>query len=64
MLELYSYYKQATIGDTNTDRPGFMDFAGKAKWDEWSKRKGLSKGDAEKQYIAVVKRLTETYGLA
>ena len=63
MLEIYSYYKQATIGDVNTSRPGFTDFAGKAKWDEWSKRKGMSQSDAEQQYIAVVKRLIDTYGL-
>jgi diazepam-binding inhibitor (GABA receptor modulating acyl-CoA-binding protein) len=63
MLELYSLYKQATVGDINTDRPGMFDFKGKAKWDEWEKRKGLSKADAEKQYIVVVKRLIDTYGL-
>lgn len=63
MLEIYSYYKQAVVGDINTDRPGFMDFAGKAKWDEWNKRKGMAKGDAETHYIAAVKRLIEIYGL-
>jgi len=63
MLELYGLYKQATVGDINTTRPGMIDFAGKAKWDEWNKRKGLSKSDAEKQYVTVVKRLIETYGL-
>jgi len=63
MLELYGYYKQATVGDINTVRPGMIDFAGKAKWDEWSKRKGLSKSEAEKQYVAVVKRLSDIYGL-
>jgi len=63
MLELYSLFKQASVGDINTTRPGMLDFTGKAKWDAWEKRKGLSKEDAEKQYIAVVKRLIETYGL-
>jgi len=63
MLELYGLYKQATVGDINTDRPGMFDFTGKAKWDAWSSRKGLSKEDAEKQYIAVVKRIVDTYGL-
>jgi len=63
MLELYGLFKQATVGDVNTDRPGFMDFTGKAKWDEWSKRKGLTKADAEKQYIVVVQRIIDTYGL-
>jgi diazepam-binding inhibitor (GABA receptor modulating acyl-CoA-binding protein) len=63
MLELYGLYKQATVGDVNTDRPGMLDFKGKAKWDAWESRKGLSKVDAEKQYILVVKRLVETYGV-
>lgn len=57
MLELYSLYKQATIGDVNTDRPGMLDFTGKAKWDAWNGKKGISKEDAEKQYIAKVKAL-------
>lgn len=33
LLELYALFKQATVGDVNTDRPGFMDFKGRAKWD-------------------------------
>ena len=42
MLKLYGLYKQATVGDVNTERPGTfsMDFAGKAKWDAWSANKG------------------------
>lgn len=63
MLELYGLFKQASVGDINTERPGMFDFQGKAKWDAWSGRKGLAKEDAEKQYIAVVERLIQTYGL-
>ncbi|ESO10970.1 hypothetical protein HELRODRAFT_72093, partial [Helobdella robusta] len=63
LLELYGLYKQATVGDTNTARPGMLDFKGKAKWDNWNGRKGLSKEDAQKQYICVAKRLIDTYGL-
>ena len=40
-----------------------LDFAGKAKWDEWNKHKGMSKQDAEKLYIDKVKQLIEQYGL-
>lgn len=61
LLELYGLYKQATVGDVNTERPGFFDMKGKAKWDAWEGRKGLSKEDAEKQYILVVNRLKATY---
>lgn len=52
LLELYSLFKQATVGDCNTDRPGMMDFKGKAKWDAWNGLKGTSKTDAEQKYIA------------
>lgn len=41
-LELYALFKQANVGDVNTDRPGgFFDMTGKAKWDAWNKKKGL-----------------------
>lgn len=31
-LKFYSLYKQATIGDVNTERPGFLNFVERAKW--------------------------------
>lgn len=33
--QFYKYYKQGTVGDVNTARPGMLDFTGKAKWDAW-----------------------------
>ena len=63
MLTIYSHYKQATVGDVNTERPGMLDFKGKAKWDEWNKLKGMSKEDAMKAYIAKVQELKEKYGM-
>jgi len=57
LLELYGLFKQATVGDVNTERPGMMDFKGKAKWDAWNGRKGTSKEDAETAYIAKVVQL-------
>ena len=56
-LYLYKYYKQSTIGDINTERPGFFDFIGKTKWDAWNKMKGLSKKDAMQKYIQKVEEL-------
>ncbi|XP_045148844.1 acyl-CoA-binding protein-like [Echinops telfairi] len=50
MLLIYGSYKQATMGDINTDRPGMLDFKGKAKLDAWSELKGTSKEDATKDY--------------
>ncbi|KAL4616622.1 diazepam-binding inhibitor [Arapaima gigas] len=63
MLEIYSLFKQATVGDVNTARPGMLDFTGKVKWDAWEKKKGMSKEDAMKAYIAKVEELKAKYGI-
>jgi diazepam-binding inhibitor (GABA receptor modulator, acyl-CoA-binding protein) len=57
LLKLYSYYKQATEGDAKGDRPGGFDFVGGAKYDAWSKLKGMSKDDAMTNYVKQVERL-------
>ncbi len=64
MLEIYGLFKQASVGDVNTDRPGTfsLDLKGKAKWDAWNAKKGLSTADAEAAYIAKVEQLKEQYG--
>ncbi|XP_064647856.1 acyl-CoA-binding protein-like [Lineus longissimus] len=62
-LEIYAFYKQVTVGDCNTARPGMLDFTGKAKWDKWDSKKGTSKEDAEKAYIAKVEELKTKYGM-
>ncbi|XP_076652211.1 acyl-CoA binding protein 1 [Halictus rubicundus] len=62
MLELYSLYKQATVGDCNTTRPGMLDFKGKAKWDAWDRKKGTSKETAMEQYIQKVDELIAVVG--
>lgn len=54
LLDLYALYKQATSGDVSGSRPGMMDLKGRAKYDAWAKRKGLSKDAAMEQYIALV----------
>lgn len=56
---LYGLYKQATHGDNTTERPGFLDLKGKAKWDAWTLKKGVSKEEAKRQYINFVKVLSE-----
>ena len=53
-LEVYSLFKQATVGDVNIERPGMLDPKGKAKWDAWDGRKGMSKEDAEKAYVELI----------
>uniref|UniRef100_A0A8C4QLE7 Acyl-CoA-binding protein n=1 Tax=Eptatretus burgeri TaxID=7764 RepID=A0A8C4QLE7_EPTBU len=61
MLEIYCLFKQATVGDVNTERPGMLDFKGKAKWDSWEAKKGMSKEDAMKAYITKVEELKAKY---
>lgn len=62
LLELYALYKQATAGDATGERPGMLDFKGRAKYDAWVSRRGLSKEDAMGAYGAVVERLVAKYG--
>ncbi|XP_011886649.1 PREDICTED: acyl-CoA-binding protein-like [Cercocebus atys] len=57
MLFIYGRYKQATVGDVNTERPRMLDFTGKAKWDAWNELKGTTKEDAMKAYINKVEEL-------
>jgi acyl-CoA-binding protein len=57
LLKLYSYYKQASEGDISGDRPGGFDFVGGAKYDAWSKLKGMSKDEAMQNYIKQVEKL-------
>jgi acyl-CoA-binding protein len=57
LLKLYAYYKQATDGDVAGARPGGFDFVGGAKFDAWSKLKGMTVVDAMTNYIRQVERL-------
>jgi acyl-CoA-binding protein len=54
MLDLYALYKQATAGNVAGDRPGMMDIKGRAKYDAWAKRKGMTKDAAMQAYIDLV----------
>jgi acyl-CoA-binding protein len=62
LLELYSLYKQASVGDVQGSRPGMLDFKGRAKYDAWSARKGTSQDGAMSAYVALVARLATKYG--
>ena len=57
LLELYALFKQATVGDNNTERPGMFELKGNAKWDAWTSKNGMSSEEAEKEYIALVAML-------
>lgn len=57
MLSLYALYKQATSGDVSGKRPGFTNLVGRAKYDAWSEKSGLSQEDAKTKYVELVESL-------
>jgi acyl-CoA-binding protein len=57
LLKLYSYFKQASVGDVAGERPGGFDFVAGAKFDAWSKLKGMSRDEAMENYIRQVDKL-------
>ncbi len=57
LLELYSLYKQASVGDVNGDKPGFFDFVGLSKYEAWEKLQGMPQDEAKQKYIDLVERL-------
>lgn len=61
LLDLYALFKQASEGDVTGDRPGGFDFKAIAKYDAWAERKGKSKEDAMKEYVALMDKLYQQY---
>ncbi|KAL1259583.1 hypothetical protein QQF64_010160 [Cirrhinus molitorella] len=59
LLDLYGLYKQVIVGDVNIDKPGMTDLKGKAKWEAWNSRKGMSNEDAMNAYISLAKETIE-----
>ena len=57
LLELYALYKQADAGNVVGDRPSVLDVVGRAKYDAWSKLKGISRDEAMRSYVALVGKL-------
>jgi len=62
LLELYGLFKQSTSGDVSGKRPGMLDFKGRAKYDAWATRKGMSQDQAMDAYVEVVERLLREHG--
>jgi diazepam-binding inhibitor (GABA receptor modulating acyl-CoA-binding protein) len=59
LLNLYSLYKQATLGDVNGEAPAMFDFVAKAKYEAWSSLKGKSREEAMQEYCRLVEKLKE-----
>ena len=60
LLQLYALYKQATDGDVKGARPGIFDLTGRAKYDAWAGKKGLSGDKAMQAYVDLVDKLKKS----
>lgn len=56
-LELHGLYRQATLGDVSGSRPAVFDVEGRARFDVWSRRRGMSRTDAMRAYVVLVGKL-------
>jgi diazepam-binding inhibitor (GABA receptor modulating acyl-CoA-binding protein) len=63
LLQVYGLYKQATVGDNNTEKPSFFNFKASKKWDAWDSLKGMSKFLAQGQYIKLIKDVIAKHNL-
>ncbi|MGE9313950.1 acyl-CoA-binding protein [Niabella sp. CJ426] len=60
LLQLYSLYKQGSVGDINIDPPSNpFDIVNKAKFNAWEALKGTTKEEAMQEYVALVEQLKE-----
>lgn len=58
LLQLYSFYKQATEGDINVDPPSNpFDFVSKAKYEAWAGLKGKTREQAMQDYVDLIGKL-------
>lgn len=63
LLQIYSLYKQGSVGDNNTPKPGMLDFKGKAKWEAWNNLKGKTQEAAQAEYVELARNLLTKYKL-
>jgi diazepam-binding inhibitor (GABA receptor modulator, acyl-CoA-binding protein) len=61
LLDIYALFKQTTIGDNTTSKPGMFDMKGLFKWNAWKTKEGMSVDDACQAYIDLVNGLLEKY---
>lgn len=58
LLELYALFKQGSAGDVSGKKPGRLDLKGRAKYDAWETKKGMTADAAMQAYVNLVNRLT------
>ena len=62
--KLYGFYKQATIGDVNTERPDSLEFTWRtSRWVAWKAQEYRSKEVAKAKYVALVEEIVHKHGL-
>jgi len=60
LLYLYGMYKQATIGNCDTEEPSKFNMKNHAKWNAWNMNKDIEKSVAMAFYIAKVDEIFST----
>lgn len=60
MLIAYAYFKQATVGDIDKDRPTqSSNVVQTFKYDAWRRLEGMPKDEAKRRYIQTIIELQE-----
>lgn len=54
LLEFYGLFKQATVGQCNTPKPGMFNLQAKAKWGAWNRLGELPREEAMNLYVQSV----------
>ena len=60
-LLMYAYYKQATIGDINTEQPWAYQIKARAKWDAWNSVKNYTIDVAMRMYVTEFTKQVEEF---
>lgn len=61
-LKMYALFKQATLGQNNTDKPGAFNFVAQAKWAAWSELGDMTQDAAKNAYADIVDDLAANEG--
>ncbi|KIY45859.1 ACBP-domain-containing protein [Fistulina hepatica ATCC 64428] len=54
-------YKQATVGNVTSPRPGIWDQLGRAKWDAWAKHRDIDPSEAKWLYVDALLKILRKY---
>ncbi|GBE62067.1 50S ribosomal protein L33 [Babesia ovata] len=60
-LAFYKYFKQATVGDCNISKPGFLQLQQKYKWEAWDSVRGMTQDAAKEAYIMLLDKLCPSW---